>query len=86
MTAKKIQDFSKGDLVEWEPGRFYYGTQNPGRENSKKTHLGIVTMVRKQTTGWKLCVQWHTDHFIRVYNEYDKVELERITIAARANK
>ena len=80
MTAKKIQDFSKGDLVEWHS----YGTQIPGRPNNKNKHLGIVTLAAKQTTGWKLCVQWHTDHFIRVYNEYDKDELERITIAAKA--
>ena len=86
MAAKKIQDFTKGDLVEWNPGRFYYGTQSPGRHFNKKTHHGIVTMAKRQTRGWKLCVQWHTDHFIRVYNEYDIVELERITIAAPANK
>jgi hypothetical protein len=90
MTAKKIQDFSKGDLVEWNPGRFYYGTQGPGIKLNKK-NLGIVMdvncrqdKIHQSVVYWKLCIQWHNEHFIRVYNNKDKVELERITIAAKA--
>ena len=49
MTAKKIQDFSKGDLVEWNPGRFYYGTQNPGRPNSKNNPPRNCHDLRKRT-------------------------------------
>ena len=92
MTAKKIQDFSKGDLVEWNPGRFYYGTQSPGRHYNNNKPLGIVVDVYKcrreladyrPFETWKLCVKWHTDHFVRVYKSSDEVELERITIAAK---
>jgi|19_taG_2_1085344.scaffolds.fasta_scaffold40240_2 hypothetical protein len=88
----EIHKFNKGDLVKWEPGRFYYGTKGPGLEHLKSVDeekkLGIVIEInrgRPYSRDGKLLIQWNGEHFVRIYNEHDWIELERITIAAKIN-